>query len=75
MIMVDWRDGAAGVDYWKQHQNTRVAGRQLGLMTRFLRDATGLLYSDVHIVGHSLGAHVSGYAGEFEEGAFARITG
>ena len=74
VIMVDWRDGAAGTDYANQHQNTRVAGRQLSLMARFLNLEKGMYYKDVHVVGHSLGSHVAGFAGEFQPG-FGRITG
>jgi pimeloyl-ACP methyl ester carboxylesterase len=33
-------------------------------MVKFLHNATNLDYGSVHLIGHSLGAHVCGYAGE-----------
>ena len=73
MILVDWSPGAQG-RYLECHQNTRVVGRQIGLMARFLNLEAGMFYRDLHLVGMSLGAHVMGYAGEFQPG-IARITG
>lgn len=35
----------------------------------------GLDLSQVHILGHSLGSHVAGYAGEKLNGQVGRITG
>lgn len=34
----------------------------------------GAVYGDMHLIGHSLGAHTAGYAGAFQAG-FGRITG
>ncbi|XP_041477709.1 pancreatic lipase-related protein 2-like isoform X1 [Lytechinus variegatus] len=73
VICVDWGAGALGL-YSKCHQNTRVVGREVGLLARFLNLETGMYYKDVHLVGMSLGAHVMGYAGEFQPG-IGRITG
>ena len=41
---------------------------------RFLLQKTGLKLSDIHIIGHSLGAHIAGYAGQRVPG-IARISG
>ncbi|XP_030841315.1 pancreatic triacylglycerol lipase-like [Strongylocentrotus purpuratus] len=73
VILVDWSEGAQG-PYRECHQNTRVVGREIGLLARFLNLETGMYYRDLHLIGMSLGAHVMGYAGEFLPG-IARITG
>ena len=73
VICVDWGPGASGL-YSKCHQNTRVVGREIALLLRFLNLETGLYFADVHLIGMSLGAHAVGYAGEYQPG-IARITG
>lgn len=72
--MVDWRRGAAEPLYGVAHQNTRVVGREIGLLARFLNLETGMFFKDVHLIGLSLGAHAAGYAGENQPG-FGRISG
>ncbi|CAG2178284.1 unnamed protein product, partial [Oppiella nova] len=41
----------------------------------YYQELKGLKLSDVHILGHSLGAHAAGFAGEDLKGQVARITG
>nr|XP_054766047.1 pancreatic triacylglycerol lipase-like isoform X2 [Lytechinus pictus] len=74
VILVDWERGAAEPRYGVAHQNTRVVGRQIGLLARFLNLETGMYFRDVHLIGSSLGAHAAGYAGEYQPG-FGRISG
>lgn len=40
----------------------------------FLQNNTGLNPGDVHIIGHSLGSHIAGYAGERVTGNFGRFS-
>eukprot|EP00057_Strongylocentrotus_purpuratus_P035021 XP_797449.2 PREDICTED: pancreatic lipase-related protein 2 isoform X2 [Strongylocentrotus purpuratus] len=73
VIMVDWNDGAVG-GYNLCRQNTRVVGREIAMLARALNRVHGAVYGDMHLIGHSLGAHTAGYAGAFQAG-FGRITG
>jgi hypothetical protein len=43
--------------------DTRVVGALLANMVNFLHNTTNLDYGSVHLIGHSLGAHVCGYYG------------
>ncbi|XP_071953357.1 pancreatic triacylglycerol lipase-like [Antedon mediterranea] len=74
IIAVDWSIGAGNIIYQRSCQNARVAGKKTALFLKFLHDITGASYSNMHIIGHSLGAHVAGYAGEAQPG-IGRITG
>lgn len=56
-------------------QNTRVVGRQIGELSKKLVSLAGSSYSSMHLIGHSLGAHTAGYAGEYLSGVYGRITG
>lgn len=53
--------------------NTRVVGLEVAYLVAKLGEH-GLKPEDVHIIGHSLGAHTAGYAGERIPG-LGRITG
>ncbi|XP_022103763.1 pancreatic lipase-related protein 2-like [Acanthaster planci] len=76
VIMVDWRKAAAGLhNYLQCRVNSRLVGRQLGILLKLLHEHRSLDYADVHIVGHSLGAHLAGFAGKYLEGQIGRITG
>ncbi|PIK52390.1 putative pancreatic lipase-related protein 2 isoform X2 [Apostichopus japonicus] len=72
LIMVNWNGGADG-HYHTARLNIRVVGRQTATMIKFIRENFN---SDmnIHLIGHSLGAHAAGYAGE-EAGGIQRITG
>ncbi|KAK7115671.1 pancreatic lipase-related protein 2-like [Littorina saxatilis] len=72
VIAVDWRKGAKGPNYFQAAANTRVVGAQIATLIKTL----GVDPANVHLIGHSLGAHVAGYAGEkFLSKKIARITG
>lgn len=52
----------------------RLIGKQLAILIQNLQKYKGLDLSRVHIIGFSLGAHVSGFAGA-ELPGLSRITG
>lgn len=73
VITVDWGSGA-GFPYSQAAANTRVVGAEIAQLINFLRAHHGLTLDKVHIIGHSLGAHVASYAGVRVRG-IGRITG
>lgn len=73
VIMVNWSGGATG-HYHTARLNIRVVGRQTANMMRFLVDTYSYSMA-IHVIGHSLGAHAAGYAGEDFAYTVDRITG
>jgi len=63
VIIVDWT-GGNGLPYTQATGNTRLVGAQLADLINTIAEKTDQLEADFHLVGHSLGAHVAGYAGE-----------
>ncbi|KAJ8026249.1 Pancreatic triacylglycerol lipase [Holothuria leucospilota] len=89
VILVNWKNGADLVDltgllgnllnlplgYEQARQNTRLVGRQIGVLSRKLQRLTGASFTSMHLIGHSLGAHLAGFAGEYLSGQYGRISG
>lgn len=50
-------------------------GEHTGDFLEYLRSEANLEFHNVHILGHSLGAHIAGYAGASSSGKIGRITG
>jgi len=77
VVMIDWENGAnVGVfnlDYPKASQNTRVVGDMFGQLLQYMESTANLQVGNVHCIGHSLGAHVCGYAGKVIK--YDRISG
>ncbi|KAH7940000.1 hypothetical protein HPB52_020208 [Rhipicephalus sanguineus] len=73
VIVVDWSRGN-GPPYTRATANTRVVGAELALLISTLQNATDASPADFHIIGHSLGAQIAGYAGERID-KIGRITG
>lgn len=73
VIAVDWGRGS-GFPYRQAVANTRVVGAEIARLVQFLIRHAGASAENFHIIGHSLGAHIAGYAGERLPGLH-RITG
>ncbi|KAJ8025384.1 Inactive pancreatic lipase-related protein 1 [Holothuria leucospilota] len=71
--MVDWREGAQDI-YYKVRQNTRVVALEVAEMLKRLMASTETTPKELHLIGHSLGAHIAGYVGEIVP-SIGRITG
>ncbi|EDW29699.1 GL14903 [Drosophila persimilis] len=79
VISIDW-GGGASPPYVQAVANIRLVGAITAHVVHMLYEELGLPNLDnVHIIGHSLGAHLSGYAGYHLQRDFglkvARITG
>ncbi|KAK0175918.1 hypothetical protein PV328_000107 [Microctonus aethiopoides] len=74
VIIVDWAGGSLPL-YTQATANTRLVGLEIAHLIKHLHMNYGLDMSDVHLIGHSLGAHTAGYAGEKLDGEVGRITG
>lgn len=74
VVVVDWRVGARDIVYYQSAANARVVGAHVGQFLKIIQNVYDIEPKDIHIIGHSLGAHVAGYAGEYVED-IGRITG
>ncbi|KAM9782087.1 lipase member H isoform X1 [Syngnathus typhle] len=73
VIMVDWNNGAANLNYFKVVENTHKAGENLTAFLKLMKEHRASP-SDIHIIGISLGAHISGFVGANLNGTIGRIT-
>uniref|UniRef100_A0A8B9L0W5 Triacylglycerol lipase n=1 Tax=Astyanax mexicanus TaxID=7994 RepID=A0A8B9L0W5_ASTMX len=72
-ICVDWKTGGRTL-YTQAANNIRVVGAQVAELVAVFRDNFGQSPDNVHLIGHSLGAHCAGEAGRRTPG-LGRITG
>ena len=72
-VSVDWGSGS-GFPYSQADANTRVVGAEVARLINFLHTNKGVSLESFHLIGHSIGAHVAGYADNRVPG-LARITG
>ncbi|XP_067140228.1 pancreatic lipase-related protein 2-like [Centruroides vittatus] len=73
VIVVDWTKGNKP-PYTQATANTRVVGAEIALLVNLLEEKRNIDPRNVHIIGHSLGAQIAGYAGERIK-HLGRITG
>lgn len=77
MMIVAWGPGAQFPDYAQAVANTRVVATQVKIMINNMV-ALGTTYEKIHLIGHSLGAHTSGFVGQLlrkQNITLGRITG
>ncbi|XP_022193718.2 lipoprotein lipase [Nilaparvata lugens] len=75
VIVVNWGGLANDSRYFPAVLNTELVGKRIA---QFLSNllAQGLAKGDsIHLIGHSLGAHVAGVAGHYFKAKLSRITG
>ncbi|XP_071953372.1 pancreatic triacylglycerol lipase-like [Antedon mediterranea] len=75
VIRVGWAPGAREL-YGQASANTRIVGAEISFLLDKLKELYGYTADKVHVIGHSLGAHVASYVGEEQTNPkLGRITG
>ncbi|XP_053611601.1 pancreatic lipase-related protein 2-like [Plodia interpunctella] len=74
VIVLDWCRLSFS-NYVTSASGVPLIGQGLGTFLEFLNRKIGIAYDKMHLIGHSLGAHVVGIAGREVGGKVARITG
>ena len=64
IIVIDWRLPANSTYYFQSVANTQVVGRMIACVINRLKAGLNLNTDMVYLIGHSLGAHVVGFAGK-----------
>ncbi|XP_050442777.1 pancreatic lipase-related protein 2-like isoform X2 [Adelges cooleyi] len=72
VILVRW---PSWTDYITAKRRIQVVGQEVASLINTLGELVGLDLKNVHLIGHSLGAHTAGFAGKKLQGQVGRITG
>ncbi|KAF7271108.1 hypothetical protein GWI33_015971 [Rhynchophorus ferrugineus] len=76
IIVMDWSTISGNVLYPIPMKATPDIGKFYGTYLNYMVNEIGIKPEDIHLVGHSLGAHISGFAArELVDKKVARITG
>ncbi|XP_038214958.1 pancreatic lipase-related protein 2-like [Zerene cesonia] len=75
VITVDWSQISRNTFYPWPALSTRYVGKKIAEFLKAIQSSFHIGTKGIHLIGHSLGAHVMGYAGMFCNGTLSRITG
>jgi pimeloyl-ACP methyl ester carboxylesterase len=73
LLVVDWSKAAALLYPDARNQVYKV-GMYVGEILKNFFEAKNVTLDNVHVIGHSLGAHVAGNVGKYFKGKIGRIT-
>lgn len=75
ILAVDWGEIATNPIYPYTAASTRWVGKSVATLLEALNNSYNVSADKVHLIGHSLGAQVMGFAGSFSKQNVYRITG
>ncbi|XP_052894570.1 pancreatic lipase-related protein 2 [Anopheles moucheti] len=73
LLIADWMDVAFLLYPTSRDLVLPVANRIGTILSRFM-ERVGIDHSQVHVIGHSLGAHIAGNVGRYFGGMLSRVT-
>ncbi|KAI9587817.1 hypothetical protein GQX74_003663 [Glossina fuscipes] len=74
VLLADWSE-AAKVDYPTARKIVRKVSLTLAKILENFIKKFNIEKSEIHIIGHSLGAHIAGCVGHYFSGSLGRVTG
>lgn len=73
LLMADW-SAVSGLSYGVARELTRPIGERIGSILAGFLHTMDIPVGRVHVVGHSLGAHIAGHVGRRFGGTLARLV-
>lgn len=74
-LAINWRDQADNIYYLRPARYTVQVGRAVAKLIDLLVEEKNADPKRIHLIGHSLGSHIMGYAGSYTKYRVGRITG
>ncbi|XP_011291727.2 inactive pancreatic lipase-related protein 1 isoform X1 [Musca domestica] len=75
VFAINWRDQADNIYYLRPARYTVQVGRAVAKLIDLLVEEKNADPKRIHLIGHSLGSHIMGYAGSYTKYRVGRITG
>ncbi|XP_013103655.2 inactive pancreatic lipase-related protein 1 isoform X1 [Stomoxys calcitrans] len=75
VFAINWRDQADNIYYLRPARYTVQVGRAVAKLIDLLVEEKNADPKRIHLIGHSLGSHIMGYAGSYTKYRVSRITG
>ncbi|XP_065356685.1 pancreatic triacylglycerol lipase [Calliphora vicina] len=75
VFAINWRDQADNIYYLRPARYTVQVGRAVAKLIDLLVEEKDADPMRIHLIGHSLGSHIMGYAGSYTKYRVGRITG